>query len=63
MLTGILLQDDSDFDYALQNNRQVVVLVEGEVDYEGSLTGYSRDLFQVAGGDQYLRRLVQIKAI
>jgi hypothetical protein len=61
MLTGISLKQDSDFAYALQNKRNVVVLVDGEVDYTGVLTGYSRDLLQVVGGDQYLRGLVEVR--
>lgn len=63
MLTGIALKHDSDFAYALQNKQEVVVLVDGEVDYQGKLTGYSRDLFQVVGGDQYLRSIVEVKTL
>lgn len=63
MLTGLPLKHDSDFDYALKNKSNIVVWVDGEEDYRGPLTGYSRDLFQVAGGDQYLRNLVEVKAL
>lgn len=63
MLTGKPLKCDSDFAFALEHKRQVVVLVDGEVDYEGALTGYSRDLFQVVGGDCYHRSIVEVKAL
>ncbi|MDF2924522.1 MAG: hypothetical protein K0R57_3436 [Paenibacillaceae bacterium] len=63
MRPGIALRDDADFDYALQFKQEVEVLLDGEVDYRGTLVSYSRDLLQVIGGDRYLRRLVEVKTV
>lgn len=63
MVTGTLLRHDSDFAFALENKRKVVIVLDGEVDYEGVLSGYSRDLLQVACGDRYLRNLVEVKML
>jgi hypothetical protein len=60
MTVGGYLQKDTDLEYAVVNKCKVTVFVEGEMDYEGPLKGYSRDLIQVPGGDQYLRNLVQV---
>ncbi|MDF2935565.1 MAG: hypothetical protein K0Q90_938 [Paenibacillaceae bacterium] len=54
------LKKDTEFDYVIVNKCSVTVFVEGELDYVGPLKGYSRDLIQVPGGDQYLRNLVQV---
>lgn len=54
------LQQDTELEYAVVNKCSVTVFVEGELDYVGPLKGYSRDLIQVPGGDQYLRSLVQV---
>lgn len=54
------LQKDTELDYVIVNKCTVTVFVEGEMDYVGPLKGYSRDLIQVPGGDQYLRSLVQV---
>lgn len=60
MTVGGYLQQDRELEYAVVNKCNVTVFVEGEMDYVGPLKGYSRDLIQVPGGDQYLRSLVQV---
>ena len=60
MTVGGYLQKDTDLEYAVVNKCNVTVFVEGEMDYVGPLKGYSRDLIQVPGGDQYLRSMVQV---
>lgn len=60
MTAGGYLLKDSELDYVIVNKCNVTVFVEGELDYEGPLKGYSRDLLLVPGGDQYLRNLVQV---
>lgn len=60
MTTSGYVQKDAEFDYVIVNKCSVAVLVEGEQDYVGPLKGYSRDMIQVPGGDQYLRSLVQV---
>ena len=61
MLSGLLLQNDADFDYAIQNGQDVEVLLDGELDYVGRVVGYNREVFEVMSGDYYLRGVAEVK--
>lgn len=63
MQSGAAIKQDAEFEYVLRLNREVEVVLDGEIEYRGALLSFSRDMFQVPCGDHYLRRMVEVKTV
>ncbi|MDF2923372.1 MAG: hypothetical protein K0R57_2286 [Paenibacillaceae bacterium] len=54
---------DKQLEALIRNGQHIEVVLWGEFDYRGAVVAYSRDAFQVANGDWYIRGVAEVRVI
>lgn len=63
MQKGIILEQDQDLDYAVNDQNQVEVKLWGNIDYRGRVIHYTPESIRMDNGHWYIRGIAEVKTV
>ncbi|MNC23084.1 hypothetical protein D3C75_710990 [compost metagenome] len=63
MQKGIILENDQDLDYAINDRQPVEVNLWGNIDYRGKIISYTAESIRMDNGHWYIRGVAEVRTV